>query len=294
MNRDAGRETPRSPREWLVRFASKTRGTLRTWTFWDSHVLRAGRRPEHASLMRLSGILAFVAGALNAGGFQALGFYTSHVTGNTSRAANELALGHWGIAGSVGILVLTFMAGAFTSGMLLSYGRRHRHKGRHAFALAVEAFLICLFGLFGDPMARESFFAPATAVLLSFVMGMHNAVSSTMSDIEVRTTHMTGNTTDLGLELSQLLYANRGRSPKMGFIAADRKSLSLHLVVILNFFVGALLGALAFGRYGYACALPLAAILGLLCLPSLTLDLETRLRLWNKKGSPSLRSSGKF
>lgn len=252
--------------------------------FWDSHVLRADRRLERASLMRLSGILAFVAGALNAGGFQALGFYTSHVTGNASRAANELALGRLGVAGSLGILVLTFMVGAFVTGMLLSYGRRHRHRGRHAFALAMEALLICVFGLFGDAMARESFFAPATAVLLSFVMGMHNAISSTMSDVEVRTTHMTGNTTDLGLELSRLLYANRGRSPKMGFIVADRPSLALHLVLVLCFFVGALLGALAFGRYGYVCALPLAAILGLLCLPSLSLDLETRLRLWDKKG----------
>jgi hypothetical protein len=69
----------------------------------------------------------------------------------------------------------------------------------------------------------------------------------------------------------------------MGLIMADRKSLSLHFVLVLSFFVGALLGALAFGCYGYVCALPLAAILGLLCLPSLALDLETRLRLWNKK-----------
>jgi uncharacterized membrane protein YoaK (UPF0700 family) len=199
---------PRRRRSFL-RLISDARGVLRSWTFWDSHSLRSDRRLEHAALMRLSGILAFVAGALNAGGFQALGFYTSHVTGNTSRAANELALGHLGIAGSVGILVLTFMSGAFMSGTLLSYGRRHRHRGRHAFALAMEALLICFFGLFGDAMARESFFAPATAVLLSFVMGMHNAISSTMADTEVRTTHMTGNTTDLGLELSQWFYANR-------------------------------------------------------------------------------------
>ena len=176
------------------------------------------------------------------------------------------------------------MAGAFTTGMLLSYGRRHRYRSRYAFSMTLEAGLICLFGLFGDALSRESFFAPATAVLLSFVMGMHNAVSSTLSKTEVRTTHMTGNTTDLGLGLSHLLYANRARTRKMSPVVADRRRLGLHGILVLSFFIGALVGALAFARYGYACALPLAAVLVLLSLPPLALDLETRLRL--RKKSP--------
>lgn len=255
---------------------------------WDGHTLREGRRLDYASLVRLAGVLAFVAGALNAGGFQALGFYTSHVTGNLSRMANELAVEHLSVAGSFGILVLTFMGGAFTTGMLLSFGRRHRFRARYAFSMSLEALLICLFGLFGDGMSRETFFAPATAVLLSFVMGMHNAVSSSMSKTEVRTTHMTGNTTDLGLELSQLLYANRNYSGKMAPVRADRRRLTLHLTLVLSFLVGALSGALAFARYGYICALPLAALLALLCLPSLALDLETRLRLRKKRSQKPL------
>ena len=252
---------------------------------WDGHTLRDGRRLDHASLVRLAGVLAFVAGALNAGGFQALGFYTSHVTGNLSRTANELAAGRLLLAESFGVLVLTFMAGAFTTGMLLSFGRRHRFRARYAFSMSLEALLICLFGIFGDRLSHATFFAPATAVLLSFVMGMHNAVSSTMSKTEVRTTHMTGNTTDLGLELSQLLYSNRGYSRKMAPVLADRRRLALHGTLVVSFFGGALSGALAFARYGYVCALPLAAVLASLCLPSLALDLETRLRLRRKKAA---------
>ncbi|HTB23208.1 MAG TPA: YoaK family protein [bacterium] len=258
------------------------RGLVGSLGFWDGHTLRDERRLDHGSLLRLGGILAFTAGALNAGGFQALGFYTSHVTGNTSKTANELALGHLAGAVSFGILVPTFMAGAFLSGMLLSYGRRHRYRARHAFSMTMEAGLICLFGLFGDALSRESFFAPATAVLLSFVMGMHNAVSSSMSRTEVRTTHMTGNATDLGLELSQLLYANRAQARKMAPVRADRRRLSLHAVLVACFFAGALSGALAFARYGYVCALPLAGVLLLLSFPPLALDLEARLRLREK------------
>jgi uncharacterized membrane protein YoaK (UPF0700 family) len=269
----------------VVRGALGACGLVQRFAAWDGHTLRQGRRLDESALVHLAAILAFVAGALNAGGFQALGFYTSHVTGNLSRTGNELAVGHWGVACSFGILVPTFMAGAFTTGMLLSYGRRHRYRARHAFSLALEAVLICLFGLFGDSLSRESFFAPSTAVLLSFVMGMHNAVSSTMSTIEVRTTHMTGNVTDLGLDLSQLLYTNRARSRKMSPVLADRRRLRLHGVVVLSFFVGALSGALAFGRFGDVCALPLAAALGLLSLPPLSLDLETRLRLWNQRAA---------
>jgi uncharacterized membrane protein YoaK (UPF0700 family) len=277
---------PGSPGGWAsgaIRAALGACGLVQRFAAWDGHTLRQGRRLDEASLVHLAAILAFVAGALNAGGFQALGFYTSHVTGNLSRTANEVTVGHFAIAGSFCILVPTFMAGAFLTGMLLSYGRRHRYRARHAFSLALEALLICLFGLFGDALSHESFFAPATAVLLSFVMGMHNAVSSTMSKTEVRTTHMTGNVTDLGLDLSHLLYTNRVQSRKMNPVLADRQRLWLHMTIVLSFFVGALSGALAFGRYGYVCALPLAGVLAWLSLPPLALDLETRLRLWNQK-----------
>ena len=50
------------------------------------------RSPEaHLGLGR---VLSFVAGATNAGGFLAVGSYTSHMTGILSSVADDLILGH--------------------------------------------------------------------------------------------------------------------------------------------------------------------------------------------------------
>lgn len=265
-------------------------GGLRFLRWLTAFVLPSDRRFLHeeqlldpGALARLARILAFVAGALNAGGFLALGFYTSHVTGNLSRSADELVLGHWLNAGSAATLVLTFMGGAFTTGLLLSYGRRRRFKARYAFALVLESALLVLFGVSGDALSRESFFAPGTAVLLSFVMGLQNAVITKISKAVVRTTHMTGNVTDLGLELAQLVYTNRSQGPRFQPVVANRYRLKLHLTIVLSFFLGGLVGALAFHRFGYASAVPLGLFLLVLSIRPLLLDLESRSRLWFKR-----------
>jgi uncharacterized membrane protein YoaK (UPF0700 family) len=260
-------------------YMRRLRGATRWLLPAERRYLHEEQRYDQASMARLARILAFIAGALNAGGFMALGFYTSHVTGNVSRAADELVLGHWLTAGSAAVLVAFFMVGAFTTGLLLSYGRRRRFKARYAFSLALEACLLLVFGLSGDALARESLFAPATAVLLTFVMGMHNAVITKISKAVVRTTHMTGNVTDLGIELAQLVYTNRSRGPRLKPVVADRPLLFLHLSIVISFFLGGLAGAVAFHRYGYVSALPLALFLAILSFRPLLLDLESRSRL---------------
>jgi len=251
----------------------------------NRHYLREehGMPLDEKALGRLARILAFIAGALNAGGFLALGFYTSHVTGNVSRSADELILGHWFNATSAAVLVLTFGAGAFTTGLMLSYGRRRRFRARYAFALLLEAGLLTLFGLSGNAMAHASFFAPVTAVLLSFVMGMHNAVVTKISRAVVRTTHMTGNVTDFGIELSQLLYFNHSHGRRLEPVVANRRRLLLHLSIVVSFFLGGLVGAVAFRQYGYVSAVPLAGFLAILSLRPLLLDLESRTRVYVRR-----------
>ena len=53
----------------------------------------------HRANLHLGVALAFVAGALNAGGFLAIGQYTSHMTGVISSAADDLVLGKVAHAG---------------------------------------------------------------------------------------------------------------------------------------------------------------------------------------------------
>ena len=71
------------------RRAESPSGRLRLFRIAAAH-----RRTRRNDLM-LGAILAFVAGAINAGGFLAIGHYTSHMTGIVSAIADNLALGNY-------------------------------------------------------------------------------------------------------------------------------------------------------------------------------------------------------
>lgn len=229
---------------------------------------------------QLAWSLAFVAGAVNAGGFLAVHSYTSHVTGAVSRMADELALGHKALAFEAMGIVVCFLVGALCSSLLISLGRRHRFKSRYALTLMIEAGLLILFGLLGGRLEDvERFSMPVTIILLSFIMGMHNSVVTNISNAEVRTTHMTGIVTDLGLELGRVLYINRRSSKKVKRIEANWDKLKLHGLILFAFFGGALSGALGFKHVGFKVTLFLAAFLIFLAFRPILYDVRVRYRL---------------
>ncbi len=246
--------------------------------------MKRAQRSEQERLTRLAWILAGIAGAVNAGGFMAVQAYTSHVTGSLSRAADDLALGRWNPALAALSVVLAFFLGALTSGSMVAYAQRRRIHGHYAASLALEAALLTLFGLGGPRLAGSALMGvPDTILLLSFIMGMHNALVTQVSHAVVRTTHMTGIVTDLGLELSRLFYRNRSRDPRLQPVLADRAKLRLHALLLLSFFGGGVAGALAFNSASYPAALPLAALMLALSARPLWRDLRVRWRLWQRR-----------
>jgi len=133
---------------------------------------------------------------------------------------------------------------------------------RSAFArpLLVEAGLLLIFGLFGTAINHfAGLFVPLTVVLLCFIMGLQNAVITKVSHAEIRTTHVTGLLTDLGIELGKIFYFNRSTFPQK--VVANRRKLRIHTLLVSSFFGGALLGAYGFKTYGYIATLPLALVL---------------------------------
>ncbi len=229
---------------------------------------------------QLAWSLAFVAGALNAGGFLAVQSYTSHVTGAVSRMADELALGHKTVALAAFGIVVFFLLGAFCAGMLISLGKRRRFQAPYAWSLMLEGFLLLAFGLMGYQLNQlHRLFIPVTVALLSFIMGMHNSVVTTISNAEVRTTHLTGVVTDLGLELSRLFYFNVDDDQRTSRIMANRDRLKLHGLILASFFGGGVAGALGFKHVGFKMTIPLAGMLFLLAWRPVLRDLRVRFRL---------------
>jgi uncharacterized membrane protein YoaK (UPF0700 family) len=102
-----------------------------------------------AANRRLGCGLAFVAGAANAGGFLAIGQYTSHMSGIVSSLADNAVLGQLAFVGSAAGAVAAFLMGAATSAILINWGRQHQAQSIYALPLLLEAVLLLIFGFLG-------------------------------------------------------------------------------------------------------------------------------------------------
>jgi uncharacterized membrane protein YoaK (UPF0700 family) len=222
----------------------------------------AGRERSAAADRHLGFALAFVAGAINAGGFLAVQQYTSHMTGIVSAMADNIALGMhdlvWGGFGAV----VSFILGAACTTVMINYSRRRNLHSEFALPLLLEAALLLCFGFLGATLAQISgLFVPLTVMLLCFIMGLQNALITKLSKAVIRTTHVTGIITDIGIELGKLFYWNRKCSDDNGRVMADLQRLWVLSLLLMYFFIGGVTGALGFNYLGYISTVPLAVLL---------------------------------
>lgn len=221
-----------------------------------------GRKRSPDANRHLGLALTFVAGAINAGGFLAVHQYTSHMTGIVSSIADNLALGTVELS-LVGLAALvSFVVGATCTGILVNFSRQRKMHSEYALPLMLEAILLLCFGLLGARLAiMDGLFVPLTVMLLSYIMGLQNAVITKLSNAEIRTTHITGIVTDIGIELGKLLYrhmASRGAEPQ---VIPNIPRLRLLFMLVTFFFTGGVVGALGFRYMGYLATVPLALVL---------------------------------
>jgi uncharacterized membrane protein YoaK (UPF0700 family) len=247
-----------------------------------------GRKRTPIANRHLGFALAFVAGAINAGGFLAVQQYTSHMTGIVSSMADNLVLGVYDIVlGGAGGLV-SFVAGAATSAVLVNYARRRRMHSLYALPLLVEASLLICFGVLGARLASvRGLFVPVTVMLLCFIMGLQNAVITKLSHAEIRTTHLTGIVTDIGIELGKLFYRNAPGPPSHLRVLANRDRLRVLTLLVVFFFLGGLTGAVGFKHVGYVSTVPLALLLLLLAVVPAIDDVANLARRWSRRSRQS-------
>ena len=221
----------------------------------------------------LAALLALIAGMLNSVGFVAVSVYTSHMTGLTASVADHLVLGSFSLVW-VGVEAISaFVLGAMTCALLFNWGRRRGLHGRYANVLVVEALLILAFGAVADRLVwehRDHVFV----VVLCFTMGLQNAIITKISAAQIRTTHVTGMVTDIGIELGKLVYRSRrsGEPP----VRADLGKLGMLAGLVGLFFVGGVLGAAGYLAVGFPVLIAPALVLLLVASPPLVVDLRAR------------------
>jgi uncharacterized membrane protein YoaK (UPF0700 family) len=230
-------------------------------------LLREGDTRSSEIDRRLACALAMIAGALNSAGFYAVGFFSSNMTGNVSTLADRLALGDLLTGATYLAIVATFILGAAASTLLINAGRRRGVTKVYVFSILAEAVLLGLLGcvdLWLGPGRR----GPLLIFGLSFLMGLQNAVVTRISNARVRTTHVSGMSTDIGIELGCLadIAVHRGsRAEAAPFL----EKLRLHGSTVLSFCVGGIVGVLAYKAFGAALLFAAAGLLFLIALPGI-------------------------
>ncbi|MBL9148603.1 MAG: DUF1275 family protein [Phycisphaerae bacterium] len=225
---------------------------------------------------RLAITLAWVAGYTNIVTLIACGHVTSHVSGTTSDLGRGTIEGNWSLTLYALFLLGTFLLGAAISGVTTELGRRRGWESIYVLPMALEAALL---GGFATILAsRTATLDPADPVLhwltglASTAMGLQNATITRISAGVVRTTHVTGVLTDLGLEGVQFLWwiADRRKnvppeSPRSflhGFrVHPTARRLALLLSILGSFAFGTALGTLAIEGVPQWAMLPPVAFL---------------------------------
>ncbi len=220
----------------------------------------------HQADRRLATSLAGVAGALNASAFHAVGFFSANMTGNISALSDNLAMGGFGIALFLLGVVIAFVAGSGVSTLLTNAGHRRGIAAIYAYTILIEAILLVAIGLL-DLTVEGPARVAALVLGLSFLMGLQNAIVTRISNARVRTTHVSGMLTDIGIELGVLFDIARGREPS-AMARETRDRLRLHVQTVAAFALGGLAGVLAYQALGGIMLVATALILFAIAVPA--------------------------
>lgn len=203
-----------------------------------------GTKRTYRHNVKLAALLCITAGFVNAAGFLAFSVLTTNVTGHAAIFAENIATQDWQTAQVVAFWMFLFLAGAFVSSLIVSLiGTSKRFS--YVIPILIELVILLVIGLTGyrydGSLADRELYAGS----LLFVMGLQNALVSMISGSVVRTTHLTGTFTDLGIDLAQMMQ--KGNWPN----ALLRSRIKLRLTIILFFLFGAVLGGYLFNRFHF-------------------------------------------
>jgi uncharacterized membrane protein YoaK (UPF0700 family) len=204
-------------------------------------------RPVPAWVLFGGFLLACGAGCINAVGFLGLHHQaSSHMSGTVSNLGIGLMARDTDGVKHVAATLACFFTGCVLSGMIIRQSVLKAGR-RYGVALTLEAaLLVAATWLLRHGAIAGDYFA-------AMACGLQNAMATSYSGAVIRTTHMTGIVTDLGIAVG--LLARRER--------VDWRRVGLYATLLAGFFAGGVLGALGFARFGYDTLLIPAGICGM-------------------------------
>jgi uncharacterized membrane protein YoaK (UPF0700 family) len=202
-----------------------------------------GEQRNFSHDLKLAVLLSAAAGSVNSASFFAFDVLTTNVTGHVATMANEMVAGNWVSAQMKFLWMLLFFLGALLSGFSLELIGQKHPRYAHAVPMVLEIIILSAVAYYGAHYDYSRGMTQLLAGGLLFAMGMQNAMVTLISGSVVRTTHLTGLFTDIGLGISKYLVHWKARDQKL------RRKITLQFFVILSFFGGGIAGAFLFAFY---------------------------------------------
>ena len=211
--------------------------------------------------LKIASLLSFVAGIVNVAGFLSVQRLTTNVTGHFAFFVDEVFKFNFWEGFIFFLYIFFFFLGLFISNIMVEIVSKVNDKLIYIIPLIIESIILFSIAIFGQSLVDKN--PNLLAFSLLFAMGMQNSLVTTISNATVRTTHLTGLFTDLGIELSQLFFYTKNEQKVKLY-----SSIKLRLTIISFFFLGGLLG----GIFYTTLKLYILAIAGILLIIGITSD----------------------
>lgn len=191
--------------------------------------------------LRLAILLSFVAGLVNITGILALKTLTTNVTGHFAFFAEEIMRHDYATAITFFLFTIFFLLGSFLSSFLQEFISLKNPDWSHILPIILEMVILIAVGFFGSTSGLFTLDGKLTAFFMLLAMGIQNSLVTNISRSTVRTTHLTGFFTDLGIELSQLFFYK-----KLEEVKKLKTKIFLRLSIITFFFLGCFFGGIIY------------------------------------------------
>lgn len=166
--------------------------------------------------IRLGTLTAFTAGTINIASLLIFLSFTSNVTGHYAILAAEISQGNWTQVGVVAGWIFLFFFGGFVANMSVINLNKKSKYFAHAFPIILEILCLLAVGIYGQFFYEKTLQETEMLVaLMLFATGLQNGLTASISNFSVKTTHLTGTTTDLGILASMFTQKRFRKNPEL-------------------------------------------------------------------------------
>lgn len=213
-----------------------------------------GDTRTHEHNLKIATLLSFVAGSVNVVGFLSVHQLTTNITGHFAFFVDDVFNLKFRESVIFLLYVFAFFLGSVVSNTLVEIVNKRSERNIFILPVALEISILVVVGVAGPFFFIQH--PNVVALTLLFAMGLQNSLVTKISNAVVRTTHLTGLVTDLGIEVSQLFFYKTPEQQKKLL-----SNIQLRASIISFFFIGGVTAGLMYARLQLFSLLAPAALL---------------------------------